>query len=233
MAYDLIGAGFTALRPRWGDTLGRMAAHIQTPGRLFLALAVATSAAHLAFEYPFGGMTWSHWGPFYVQTSRILLYFAYFVFGIALGTHGLEIGVLAADGPLAKEWKRWAAYAPIGLVAAIGVFILAFRVQPLPAYLHVLIVVAYTMGGLTMCMGAIAIFLRFARLPHPVFAAMVPCAFGIYVVHYAVVSHLQYLLLGVALPGMVKGLLVIAGAVAISWGLVAALRKVPGVARVI
>jgi hypothetical protein len=47
------------------------------------------------------------------------------------------------------------------------------------------------------------------------------------------VSWLQYTLLGAALPGAVKGTMVFAGAVALSWGLTAALRHIPAVGRVI
>jgi hypothetical protein len=47
------------------------------------------------------------------------------------------------------------------------------------------------------------------------------------------VSWLQYVLLKAALPAVVKGSLVLAGAVALSWAVTAALRRIPAVARVI
>ena len=233
LTFDLIVAGVTALRPHWGDTLGRMAARVQSPTKLFAALVVVASVAHLAFEWPFGGFTWWHWGPFYIQAPRVLLYFTYFVFGIALGAYGLDQGVLSPEGPLARAWKLWINIAPVAFVAAVAAIIAAFSVSPLPPWLHLVIVVVYTLAGVAMSLASISLFLRFARVPNPVFAALVPCAFGIYLVHYPIVSHLQYLFLGLELPGAIKGVLVTTAAVAISWGLVAVLRKVPGVARVI
>ena len=58
-------------------------------------------------------------------------------------------------------------------------------------------------------------------------------AYGIYLVHYAFVSWSQYSLLKTALPAIAKGSLVILGALALSWGTVAALRRIPAGARVI
>lgn len=233
LAYDALVTGWTALRPRWGETLARAAARLRSPWALAGALFATASVAHLALELPFGGFSWWHWGPFYVQSSRVLMYLVYFLFGVALGAHGVGEGVLAPAGPLARAWKLWLNLASFGLVLGIAAIIAAFTVRPLPMWLHVAAVLAYTLAGVTMSMAALALFLRFARAPHPVFAALAPCAYGIYLVHYPIVSNLQYLHLGVPLPGVAKGLIVTAAAVAISWGLVALLRRAPAVARVI
>lgn len=233
LAYDLVVAGVTALAPQWGDALGRAAARLRTPGAVFGALFALVAVALLALEPFVGGFTWWHWGPFYVQACRVLMYFAYFVAGIALGAHSLEGGVLAPGGPLARVWKRWLNFASLAFVGAIAALIAAFSVQPLPMWLHLTADVAWALAGVTLCLAALALFLRFASAPHPVFAALVPCAYGIYLVHYPIVSWLQYLHLGLALPGFAKGVIVTAGSIAISWALVALLRRVPGVARVL
>jgi len=54
-----------------------------------------------------------------------------------------------------------------------------------------------------------------------------------YLIHYAFVSWLQLALLRIAMPGLSKGVLVFAGTVALSWATIAALRRIPAVARVI
>jgi len=66
-----------------------------------------------------------------------------------------------------------------------------------------------------------------------IFDSLTANAYGMYLVHYAFVAWLQYTLLKTALPGVAKGLLVFAGAVALSWATTAALRRIPAVARVI
>jgi len=54
-----------------------------------------------------------------------------------------------------------------------------------------------------------------------------------YLIHYPVVVWLQFALLAVALGPIAKGSVVFVGAVALSWGIVAALRRVPVIARVL
>jgi hypothetical protein len=54
-----------------------------------------------------------------------------------------------------------------------------------------------------------------------------------YLVHYPFVVWLQYALLGVALPAIIKGAVVFGGTLLLSWGAVAALRCVPPVAQII
>jgi len=54
-----------------------------------------------------------------------------------------------------------------------------------------------------------------------------------YLTHYPVVIWLQFALLAVALGPVAKGAIVYVGAVALSWGIVVALRRVPVIARVL
>jgi surface polysaccharide O-acyltransferase-like enzyme len=79
----------------------------------------------------------------------------------------------------------------------------------------------------------LALFVRFAKSRSKIWDSLTANAYGIYLVHYAFVSWLQYSLLKTALPGIAKGSLVILGALALSWGTVAALRRILAVARVI
>lgn len=233
LAFDVVVAACAAAWPRWGDALARAFGRLDAPGRLFAALFACASVALVALELPVGSFAWWQWGPFQVQTSRVLLYFTYFVFGVGLGAARATEGVFSPEGPLARRWKLWLNLAPAAFAGAVVAIIAAFTVQPLPLWLHLVADVAFVLAGVTMSLAAIALFLRFAREPHPVFAALVPCAYGIYLVHYPIVSWLQYLHLGLTLPGLAKGVLVSAAAVAISWGTVALLRRVPGVARVL
>ncbi|MDQ2844159.1 MAG: hypothetical protein M3Y72_24590 [Acidobacteriota bacterium] len=58
-------------------------------------------------------------------------------------------------------------------------------------------------------------------------------AHGMYLIHYAFVSWLQYLLLPETVPAIAKGLFVFGGTVALSWGTTALLRRIPVVRRTI
>ncbi len=65
----------------------------------FVALVIALSLlAYLPMGLTVGPMHWTTWGPFAVQTSRVLHYLLYFVLGIGVGVYGLDKGLLALDG---------------------------------------------------------------------------------------------------------------------------------------
>jgi peptidoglycan/LPS O-acetylase OafA/YrhL len=71
----------------------------------------------------------------------------------------------------------------------------------------------------------LAVFLRFANGRRRLLDSLRDNAYGIFVLHYPVVSWLQYVLLPAPLPGIVKGALVFLAALAVSWGAVALLRR--------
>ena len=54
-----------------------------------------------------------------------------------------------------------------------------------------------------------------------------------YLVHYPFVVWLQFALLGLALPALVKAAIVFSATLALSWSATAALRRVPAVANII
>ncbi len=75
--------------------------------------------------------------------------------------------------------------------------------------------------------GALALCLRFGAVRSPILRSLSENAFGIYVVHYGFVVWLQYALLGVAAPAIVKVSMVFTGSLLLSWGMVCVLRFVP------
>jgi surface polysaccharide O-acyltransferase-like enzyme len=73
----------------------------------------------------------------------------------------------------------------------------------------------------------LALFVRFAARRNRVFDSLNQNAYGIYLVHYAFVSWLQLALLKAHMPGLAKGSVVFLGAVVLSWGTAALLRRIP------
>jgi len=78
-----------------------------------------------------------------------------------------------------------------------------------------------------------AIFLRFAKGNWRFINALRPSAYGIFLVHYIFIIWLQYAVYDYSLSAGVKAAIVFAGTLSLSWALVAALRKIPFVARMI
>jgi surface polysaccharide O-acyltransferase-like enzyme len=79
----------------------------------------------------------------------------------------------------------------------------------------------------------LALFVRFAKTRTRIFDSLRENAYGIFLIHCAFVSWLQYALLKAPLSGLAKGSCVFLGALVLSWGVTAALRRIPAVARVI
>ncbi len=79
----------------------------------------------------------------------------------------------------------------------------------------------------------LSVFLRFGNKRSAVLDSLSRNAFGIYLLHYALVSWLQLSLLSADWPGAAKASAVFLMALVSSWAIVAALRRIPGLARVI
>jgi peptidoglycan/LPS O-acetylase OafA/YrhL len=77
-----------------------------------------------------------------------------------------------------------------------------------------------------------ALFLRFAGRPGAAWDSLAASSFGIYLLHYPVVSWVQYGLLGTTLGALPKAAITFAGALPVSWGGAILLRRLPGIARV-
>jgi hypothetical protein len=99
--------------------------------------------------------------------------------------------------------------------------------------LSLLSAVAFVLSCATISFALLALCLRFGRVRGAVWDSLRVNAYGIFVFHFACVTWLQLLLLAVPVPPPVKVALVFAAAVAISWGVTAALRRVPTVAAVL
>lgn len=92
---------------------------------------------------------------------------------------------------------------------------------------------AFTVSCATLVFGVVAIFLHFVKRRVGVLDSLSANAYGIYIVHYVFITWLQYWLLGTDLSAIAKATLVFAGTVILSWGLIAAIRRIPTAARVI
>jgi fucose 4-O-acetylase-like acetyltransferase len=236
LAFDTVAAGLFLLAPRWGERLGRLAAGArERPARFFGLLAAVSAVAYIPMEIFFNGFAWASFGPFFVQTSRILHYAVYFFAGAGVGAYGLERGLLAVDGKLARRWLRWSIASVVVFGVALAVIIAAISAAahpPVPRSLEIAGDLGFVLSCAASGFAFLALFVRFVKRTR-IFDSLRDNAFGIYLVHYAFVSWLQYALLPAGLPGFIKAAAVTLGALALSWGTTAALRRIPVVARVL
>jgi surface polysaccharide O-acyltransferase-like enzyme len=237
LGFGLIAAGLYTLAPNWGDALGRIEGHLSNrPAIFFLGLIAVAAAAYLPMAGAFTPQAWLSFGPFFAQTSRLVLYAVYFFAGAGLGACGVGRGLLATEGRLARRWYLWVGASILTFVVSIATLIavLGTMAKGGPS------LGLSTFGNLTFVltcsaasMAFLALFVRFVKKSNRVFDSLSANAYGIYILHYFCVTWLQLSLLHANLPGAGKGMLVFAGALAVSWSLTVTLRRIPAIARLI
>ena len=77
------------------------------PAASFALLVAVSAAAYIPLLHVFGPFACARLGPFFFQTSRPLHYAVYFTAGIVVGAYGIERGLLAPGGKLARRWPAW------------------------------------------------------------------------------------------------------------------------------
>jgi surface polysaccharide O-acyltransferase-like enzyme len=157
-----------------------------------------------------------------------LLYLVYFTTGTAIGAIGIGSSVFKSGGTLVKHWWGWVA---VGLMSFTVFIILIAIVTPMER--TIVGEIAFVVCGWAIVTGVTGLFLRFAKRRIRILSSLSENSYGIYLVHYIFITWLQYLLLGSALAPSVKGMMVFIGTLLLSWGTVAAIRRIPAVAKVI
>lgn len=187
----------------------------------FLLLVLCSAIAYVPMARHFGPLGWSSWGPFTVQTSRVLHYAVYFFAGVALGAAGLDHTLLAPRGSLQRQWPWWVAIASVSFLTSTAVT-LATVLRPSANPLWALAAsAAFSVSCAAITFAAAAICLRFGRGGSPLAASLCASAFGIYLLHYPIVSWTQYAAQSLVASGLTKGLLVAAFSVLATWAIVA------------
>jgi peptidoglycan/LPS O-acetylase OafA/YrhL len=233
LALNVIAVAIFWLAPRTGALLGRLSATAgANPRRYFVGLVAVSALAYVPLAVVFKPWQWLQFGPFAFQPGFTLVYVTYFFAGVGIGVYGFERGLLAPDGMLARRWAVWLAGAGAGFLlwiipTALTMERQAWYVPPL----EILADFGLVISCATACFALAAIFLRFAAVYSAVFDSLSANAYGIYLVHYAFVIWLQYLLLGAALFAIAKGLLVFTAALLLSWATTAAMCRIPIGAR--
>jgi peptidoglycan/LPS O-acetylase OafA/YrhL len=240
LVFDVVAAVLYILWRRW--TANRQALqHRGVYGRplAFVAMLLAVSAlVYIPMELNFGALRWLAVGPFLFQASRPLLHATYFLAGLQIGAFGTESGFLARNGELARRWRTWFLAGLAGYALQLGVIIMFVLPvvrdhRPLPLTLRLLSDLTFVLCCGTISFAFIALFRRFAVARQPVSDSLSASSYGMYLIHYPIVVWLQFAMLAVSLSPIAKASIVYTGAVALSWGIVVALRLVPVIARVL
>jgi hypothetical protein len=240
LALDAIAVVVRSVAPQVIETLGQLIVKLRnrpmTAFAAFLALSILT---YLPMHVAFGDISWLELGrfPLPIQTSRILLYAAYFFAGVGVGAVNLRTGLLAENGELARRWPIWFGFAFV-FYAAILVAVYAHHnwvanFDSPPLIWKVAYGLAFACYSAAMPFTLTAIFVSFANSRWRLLDAVQPSAYGIYLLHYIFIIWLQYALYDEPFPAFVKFAIVFAGTLSMSWAVTLMLRKIPLVARMI
>ena len=223
------------IAPRWGEYSRPLASSARThPLRFALILIAASAVAYIPLALIYSPWTWFQYGPFAFQHCRPLHNAVYFLAGVAVGAYGIERGLLAPDGILAQRWMVALAGAVAGFLAwIIPTAVIMHLDNGAPLLLQAAANFGFVLCCAGGCLAAIAACVRFATRRSRVLDSLSANAYGMYLVHYPFVVWMQYALLDLALPAIVKATLVFGVAVLASWAVTAAMRSVPLGSRLI
>jgi surface polysaccharide O-acyltransferase-like enzyme len=240
LVLDVVAAAIWTMAPKILSTFGWLIFALRNrPMKALVAFMIVSVVSYLPMHLAFGDGAWFEPGhyPFPIQTSRILLYPAYFFTGVGIGVIRLRVGILAENGEVAKRWPTWLAFA----VLFLGLILLLIYAHhnwienfASPAlWWTTAYGIAFAMFSAAMAFTVPTISLRLSRSSPRLLDAMQPSAYGIFLFHYIFIIWLQYFVYDPAWPAGVKAAIVFAGTLGGSWLLTVWLRKIPFVARMI
>ena len=226
LALTIAPAGLRRFAPHWVAFLGRLSSHATTrPGLYFIGLATAAALAYVPLALAFTPWNWSEQGPFSLQLSRPLLYAVYYLAGLGVGAHGLERGLLAPEGMLARRWSVWLVCALASLLLWMGLAGLTLTyANSAPLMLQIAADISFALAGASSFFFVMAACLRFGTVRSRLFDGLSKNAFGIYLLHYAPLVWLQYALLDAPLSAIAKAMIVVGGTLLFAFAATAAIR---------
>ncbi len=232
---DFGAAGLHRFAPGLGNYLVRLSSAAEAhPARFFAGFIFVSILAYVPLALLFTPSAWAQLGPFAFQLSRPMHYALYFFAGVGLGAGGVERGLLAADGPLVRRCETWVIAALVSLCAWMGLTGLTMEEGASASLgLQILADLSFVLACFSSCFAVLAVVLRFAARRLRSLAGLRESGYGMYLVHYLFVVWLQFALLGLALPAIIKGVVVFGCTLFLSRWAVAALRRLPSVGQVI
>lgn len=238
LAFDLTASLLYRVSARLVDPGNRVSLRgFDQPAVFWLLLVVVTAIAYVPALLYFGGSKWFELGPFSVQASRILLYFAYFFIGVSVGAANFDRGILSAGGQLPKQRWLWVIATLIPYCLMWGMIYIKREIlgnpDPQPHWYQAIYGTFFVLFSGSILLAILAFFLH-QKSPGPnLLDRMQADAYGIFLVHYPIALWIQYALFDYSLPAIVKATIGFVLTVILSWGLTAALRKIPGASHVL
>jgi hypothetical protein len=244
LAFDMLAVVVYRVAPGIVEAIGRLSmASLHRPAYAFWALLAASVVVYVPLDLYFGIGRWFTLGPLAIQADRILLYALYFFVGVGIGSVPSHLGFLSKDGELARRWPVWLLATLVTFAGLIGLIYYKREFLPdpnnPPPWWDTAHAFFFACFSASQTLNLLALFLRFESHGRSILDPLRESSFGIFLIHYLPLLWLQYALYGITLAptvqetAILKALIVFVLTLAISWTATSALRKIPGVARVL
>jgi len=232
LALNFIAVAVHRFAPQALPALGRWsAAADKQPVRYFGGLLTVSAIAYVPLAVAFTPWAWSNSGPLALQFCRPLQYAVYFFAGVGIGAAGIERGLIASGGILAKRWSYAVAIALVTLLLWMGLTGLSMNggSRAVAVAADISFVPACAAG----CFCLIALCLRFATFQSRTLGYLSANAYGLYLVHYVFIVWTQFALLGLPLFAVIKAPAVFLVTLGLSLLTAATAQRIPLGARLI
>ena len=223
LAFDCLATLIFSRQPTFFLAVGNWLAHLSThPVRFGAAIYALVALSLIPLSLWVGHYTWvGKWGPFDFQLNRVLFYLLFFLLGNCLGATDWQTYLFRQGKFLGKNWVFWLglSLACYGLVLVVSGFgadqVKQGRLTSTQGYF------LYDLAFVSSCLASIGACLSFFKQtitkPIRTWDSLSANAYGIYVVHYGFVTWIQFALLDVDLPIVIKFSIVFLGALILSW----------------
>lgn len=232
-AFNVAIAWLNPFMKRFSKYGGVFITSLQNRSLLFFLICwFFTWLLYVPIAHSTGAGTWTGFGPFDFQLSRILLYFGYFMAGILIGTTAFNQQLFSVTSSIVARWWLW-------VVAALAVYIiltfverreiLAIMVKTRQLKEFTAWMIYFSIYTASCTFSSIAFITTFRKLTRSSFSwwdSLTANAYLIYLTHYIFITWIQFLLLPYDIAAFLKFLITFTFSLLLSWGISILLRKI-------
>ncbi len=207
------------------------------PLMFFLLVFTMTWLLYVPVAYNLGAGTWTGFGPFDFQLSRVLTYFGYFMLGVIVGATDFNSGLFGCDKTIITRWKLWILLSLI-IYIAITINSMFKILENLVMGAHLSASAAwliyysiYAASCTASCIAFISLFRARVLTERSWWRSLSDNAYLIYLVHYVFITWIQFFLLDIPIPAFLKFIIVFVVTFFASWLTSSLLRKAPFIRR--
>lgn len=193
------------------------------PLRAACIVMIAAFVAYLPFAHVFGPERWLSLGPFFIQGSRIGLYALFFGLGCAAGTAGIHHPLFQWDGALARYWLFSLCSGVLSFICLLDQSVNVLDLRP----------IFFVFCCMSFCIALTGMCVRYVRTVPIWVEHLMREAYGVYLLHYAIVTWAQFYLLPISWGAVPKAALVLAVTLSSSFFMTRIVRCVPAMRRMI